>query len=77
MSGTIYRFDEETFDGFHFYDVDACFTLLKQGVDIGIIDVMVKHGSEGPLSESWHKNKKAFYNKWKDITFPATIHSFR
>lgn len=73
-----YKFDEHTYDGFHFYDVDTCFTLLQQGYDIGIIDVLVKHCSEGPLSENWQKSKEVFLTKWKKhITFPVSIQSFR
>lgn len=73
-----YRFDEGTYDGYHFYDVDCCFTLLEQGWDIGIIDVLVKHASEGPLTESWYKNRDRFIQKWenKGYTFPITKEQF-
>ena len=73
-----YRFDEETYSGYHFYDVDSCFELLQMGWDVGIIDVAVKHESEGPLDEQWFSNRDKFKAKWEKngITFPVTLQSF-
>ena len=81
MRGTIaneYRFDTNTYNGYHFYDVDTSFSILEMGWNIGIIDVLVKHESEGPLSESWHKSKEKFLNKWrnKGFEFPITKSKF-
>jgi hypothetical protein len=72
-----FKFDESTYSGFHFYDVDTCFTLLEKGYDIGIIDVLVKHQSEGPLTKSWYDNREKFLNKWKHLKFPVTKSSFK
>lgn len=80
MSGKIaktYRFDDRTYSGFHFYDVDTCFTLLKKGFDIGLIDITVKHVSEGPLGEMWNRNRDVFLAKWNKLKFPVTIDSFK
>lgn len=72
-----FRFDEDTYTGYHFYDVDTCFTLLEQGWDVGIIDVLVKHESEGPLTQSWYDNRVNFMNKWmkKGYRFPIVKNS--
>jgi hypothetical protein len=73
-----FKFDECTYNGYHFYDCDSCFTLMEQGWHVGIIDICVQHGSEGPLSKSWHDNRIKFLKKWKDkgYTFPITKEQF-
>jgi len=75
MSGRFlkdFRFDEQTYDGYHFYDVDSCFTALRKGFSIGIIDVLVRHESEGPLSDSWFTERDKFIKKWtaRGMKFP-------
>jgi len=82
MRGSIaknFRFDSDTYNGYHFYDVDTCFTLMEQGWHVGIIDILVKHDSEGPLTESWYNSKDKFINKWikKGYTFPITKIQFK
>jgi len=82
MRGSIaktYRFDAETYSDYHFYDVDSCFEMIKLGYDIGIIDVTVKHESEGQLPLSWHEGKEKFLAKWKGagLTFPVTLETFK
>jgi len=49
------------------------------GYDVGIIDILVKHDSEGPLSESWYINRNKFIGKWtkKGYTFPITKVQFK
>lgn len=82
MRGSIaktFRFDTITYDGYHFYDVDTCFTLMEQGWNVGIVDILVKHGSEGLLNYTWHNNKDKFIKKWKEkgYTFPITKQQFK
>lgn len=75
------KFDEETYpEAFHFYDVDFCFSILEKGWDIATCDILLEHASEGPLPESWFKNKERFLNKWKSKTgymFPITKEQFK
>jgi len=74
-----FRFDNNTYDGYHFYDVDTCFSLMEQGWHVGIIDILVKHDSEGPLSDTWHLNRDKFIKKWEDkgYIFPITKKQFK
>lgn len=73
------RFDEETYDGYHFYDCDTSFKVVRSGFDVAVADILVEHASEGPLSDSWEKNKNKFVEKWESIglTFPATVEKLR
>lgn len=82
MSGKVaktYRFDETTYNGYHFYDVDASLSILEMGYKVAVADILVEHGSEGPLPQSWHDNRLKFLDKWKTkgIKFPITVESFK
>jgi hypothetical protein len=72
-----FKFDE-TLDGYHFYDVDASFTILEMGYKVAVADVLIEHASEGPLNEQWEITRKDFVNKWKDkgYIFPVTVQQF-
>ena len=81
MNGKIaqnYSFDTFTYDGYHFYDCDCCFSILEMGYKIAVADILVEHASEGPLPESWHKNRQKFLDKWmsKGKVFPVTKNNF-
>ena len=81
MSGklaTEYTFDEDTYNGYHFYDCDCSFSALEMGYKVAVADILIEHASEGPLPDSWHKNRKCFIDKWtsKGLTFPVNINSF-
>lgn len=70
-------FDENTYDGWHFYDVDFCFSALQKGYKIAVVDILTFHESEGPLTQDWFDSRIKFLNKWgKKIQFPATVSSF-
>jgi hypothetical protein len=81
MSGKMaleYKFDIGTFDGWHFYDCDCSFSAIEMGYKVAVADILIEHASEGPLPDSWFKNRDKFLNKWrsKGITFPVSINSF-
>lgn len=60
-------FDENTFKGFHCYDLDICLQLRRVGYKILIIsDIEIEHFSYGSFTEEWVKNSKLFFEKWKD-----------
>ncbi len=74
------KFDEPTYpNAFHFYDVDYCFSVLEKGWKVAIADIFTEHASEGPLPESWFKNKDIFLNKWKSkgYKFPIELSQFK
>lgn len=71
-------FDEYNFQGlYHFYDADMCLMALCNGWKVGVVDVLVEHRSEGPMTENWHKAKEIFYKKWKFLDFPVTLQNFQ
>ena len=73
------RFDEDTFsNSWHFYDVDICFQAKEIGYNIGFIDSLVHHASEGPLNSDWYDARSKFLNKWKSkgYAFPITTNNF-
>jgi hypothetical protein len=72
------RFDD-TFKGFHFYDLDICCQILSMGHKIAIADILVLHKSIGDISKSegWMENKDKFFKKWSvGYKFPLTSRGF-
>ena len=80
------KFDE-TFEGFHFYDVSFSFSNFLQGVKIGVTyDVRVTHLSIGQTNQQWEDNRVFFSNtfekelpckldlKFKDLTTYIICH---
>ncbi|HLV31045.1 MAG TPA: glycosyltransferase [Chitinispirillaceae bacterium] len=65
------QFDEITFDGFHFYDLDICMQIRKTHRLIVTWDILVKHLSGGSFDASWKKYASHFLTKYKDI-LPAS-----
>lgn len=59
-----YQFDE-SFKGFHFYDVGFCFPNYLAGCNIGVTtDISVLHKSIGETNEDWDDNRKYFIKKY-------------
>lgn len=66
------KFDE-TYKGFHFYDIPFCFSNYLDGVDIGVTTkIKITHFSVGPISEKWHLSKTQFEKQYKDF-FPTKV----
>ncbi len=65
------RFDEQTFDGFHFYDLDICMQIRKTHKLIVTWDILVKHLSEGTCDQTWIDAGKKFLAKYQH-ELPAT-----
>jgi len=52
------KFDESVV-GFHFYDVDFCYTNFQKEVSIGVVyDIRITHKSIGQTNEQWELNRK-------------------
>jgi len=59
-----YIFDE-SFKGFHFYDVGLCFPNYLDGYNIGVTtDIRILHKSIGKTNEEWESNREYFSNKY-------------
>lgn len=60
-------FDSDTFDGFHFYDLDLSWRAHQAGLRCGIaLDLLVWHASGGNFAASWQGFAQRFLDK-----FPA------
>jgi glycosyltransferase involved in cell wall biosynthesis len=60
------KFDDTTFDRFHFYDLDICMQIHRTHKIIVTWDVLVKHLSAGAFDETWVEAGKRFLEKYKD-----------
>ena len=64
---------DESFKGFHFYDIPFCLRNHLQDVKIGVVtDIKVKHESVGMISEEWNQNRLLFTENYKE-SLPANV----
>jgi tetratricopeptide (TPR) repeat protein len=67
------QFDEATFDGFHFYDLDFSHRAYLEGFHIAVAwDVLIRHDSVGRSDASWQKYAQLFLTKHGNRMTPAT-----
>jgi hypothetical protein len=68
------RFDESTYKGFHFYDIDTTLQVYLQGYRlICATDILIEHRSLGTHDEKWIREALAFHRKWKGRLPVATV----
>ena len=61
-------FDQQTFNGFHFYDVDITLQVFQRGYKLLCIkDILIHHLSMGVLNKTWVENAYLFHQKWKHV----------
>ena len=59
--------------GFHFYDIDFCFSNYLEGVKVGVhTNIKVNHMSIGETNKEWEDNREIFAEKYKE-NLPVTI----
>ena len=69
------KFDEETFKGFHHYDLDICRQIAAQGYKIYVVfDVLIEHFSRGNINQSWLDNALIFQRKWRKQLPASLVH---
>jgi glycosyltransferase involved in cell wall biosynthesis len=61
------RFDEKTFPGFHFYDLDICMQIRKTHRLLVTWDIMLKHFSGGNMNQVWLDYGKRFLEKYRSV----------
>ncbi len=62
------KFDNSSFKGYHFYDLDLSIQLKQSGfILLSVFDILIKHESMGNINYSWVKNAFLFTKKWKSI----------
>lgn len=65
-------FDQETFKGFHCYDLDFCLN-AGQFYDVVVtFDVLMEHFSEGGYNRDWFFETLKLHKKWEN-TLPRSI----
>lgn len=64
-------FDETTFDGFHFYDMDICMQVHKTHRLIVTTNILVKHLSGGSFDDKWKLYAFRFLEKYRN-SLPAS-----
>ena len=64
----VIKWDAETFQGFHGYDVDICLQILSAGYRVIVAqDILLEHNSRGSYSEDFVKAQQKVFDKWKHI----------
>lgn len=59
------RFDEETFNGFHMYDIDICLQAHVLGYRNRVINnILIEHFSKGTTNRQWVENSRLLNKKW-------------
>lgn len=67
------RFDEKTFNGFHFYDLDITLQAYRAGYSILCVnDILLYHLSTGNFDQKWVENALLFHRKWKHL-LPVSV----
>jgi GT2 family glycosyltransferase len=61
------RFDEQRFDGFHFYDLDFSYRAYRAGLRLAVLrDLLLLHQSDGSLDAAWQHYAKIFVQKFPE-----------
>jgi hypothetical protein len=58
-------FDEMTFDGYHFYDLDICMQVRQTHRLAVTWDILLKHFSAGNPDDTWRLYGRRFLEKWR------------
>jgi GT2 family glycosyltransferase len=61
------KFDQQTFDRFHFYDLDICMQIHRTHRLLVTWDLLLKHQSGGSFDESWKMYAARFQEKYRGI----------
>lgn len=69
------KFDEDTFTGFHCYDIDFSLNVAKKYEVCVTYDVMLTHFSEGTYDLKWLKETRLLQKKWQK-ELPITYAKF-
>jgi hypothetical protein len=59
-------FDDRTYEGFHFYDIDITFRATRAGLNNYALPVPLFHPSTNELSPEWERNRRIFVSKFRD-----------
>lgn len=68
-------FDQQTYKGFHFYDLDITFRAALSGLKNYAAPIPIFHASEGFPGKEWDENRKLFVNKFRHVLPWRLTHS--
>ena len=69
----ILHWDEDTYKGFHFYDMDICIQAITQNLKVQIVDeLLIEHKSTGNSNITFYDNCLLFHKKWNKY-FPIMV----
>lgn len=61
------KWDDQTFNGFHFYDADMCMQIHRLGLKIEIFwDILLEHKSVGNFSKQFVEARQRWFEKWEN-----------
>jgi tetratricopeptide (TPR) repeat protein len=61
-------FDAETFDGFHFYDLDFTYRAHRSGLSLAVTTgIEAIHQSEGKFEDTWRHYAQRFHAKFPEL----------
>lgn len=64
---------DESFGGFHFYDIDISMQVKQQGYKIlCVFDILIEHISRPNLCKEWVYTSRKFFSKWRPYLPIAT-----
>ncbi len=68
-----FYFDEDTFKGFHLYDLDISMSVGQKYTNYVTNEILVTHFSEGSYTKEWVDDTVLFHKKWS-LCLPAYVH---
>lgn len=58
------QFDERTFKGFHFYDIDFSLSVAQHFKVEVTYDILIHHFSQGTYGKAWAEESLKYFEKW-------------
>jgi Glycosyltransferase like family len=68
-----FKFDDQTFPGFHGYDVDFSLQVREKYDLVATHDILIHHFSDGTPDKTWMKSVFDFSEKWK-TSLPSSVY---
>lgn len=62
-----FKFDEDTFKGFHAYDLDYSIAIGQQYKVCVTYEILLNHLSEGGYDRAWMEDTLKLHEKWQDV----------
>jgi GT2 family glycosyltransferase len=64
---------DERFPNYLHTDTDICFSVIKMGFKVAVVDTLLQHRSDGKRADTieWHENGEILYKKWKQLYVPG------